>query len=125
MRRMQKVHIKGSQGSWDAEVTYEDGRKETLACLHAYFWKTTPKGPMYDDPWPEEVRKLSKFEKHVALIKEKGRVIMTTDETDPSRSRGLGFFTRTGYTGVFAIDDFVLDDDSMRLRLTERIANPK
>src|SRR4051794_13732606 len=77
--RMQRVHIKGSQGSWDAEITYEDGRKETLACLHAHFWKTTPQGPMYDDPWAGDVRKLSKFDKHVALIKEKGRVIMTTD----------------------------------------------
>jgi hypothetical protein len=119
---MEQVAIRGSQGSWEADVTYEDGSKEKLACLHAYFW---PRGQTYDDPLTPEVRQMRKFEKHVALIKEKGRIIMTTDKIDPTKSRGLGFFTRTGYIGVFAVEDFELDDNGMRLLLTKRIANPK
>jgi hypothetical protein len=123
---MEKVRIKGSQGSWEAEVRYEDGHTEILACLHDHFWRNTPDGPYYNDPWTPELRTTAKFLKHVEVIKSTGRVIMTSDKIDPSKERGAaGYFTRTGYIAVFTIDNFVLDEDSMRFRFVRRIANPK
>jgi hypothetical protein len=31
---MHVTKFKGSQGSWEAEVTYSDGSREILACVH-------------------------------------------------------------------------------------------
>jgi hypothetical protein len=52
-----------------------------------------------------------------------GRVILTTDKINTAKSRGEGFFERTGYVAVYAIDDFRVDDEGMRFRFTDRIAN--
>ena len=85
--KMQNVKIRGSQGSWEAQVTYPDGRKEILPCVHQHFWKSGPSGPGYDDPWTPDLRKSAKFAKHVELIRSKGRVILTADKIDRSKTR--------------------------------------
>ena len=117
--------IKGSQGSWEAEVTYGDGTKEVLACVHQHYWRNGPSGPYYDDPWATNqgyaIRDSAKFSKHIALIRSKGRVILTTDKIDESKQRAEGFFQRTGYVAVYDIADFVLDDRGMRFRFVGRI----
>ena len=120
---MQTVKIKGSQGSWEAEVTYPDGRQEVLACVHEYFWKKGPSGACYDDPWTPELLKSNKFIKHVDLMRTKGRVIVTKDDVNKSKNRGAGFFARTGYVGVFDIDGLVVDDNGTRFNFTRRVAN--
>jgi hypothetical protein len=119
------VKIKGSQGSWEATVSYPDKRKEVLACVHKHFWKVGPSGPCYDDPWTPELRKTSKFANHVELIRTTQRLILTTDDVDESKRRGEGYFRRTGYIGIYTIEDFVVDDSGMRFRFLERIARPK
>ena len=121
----QVAKIKGSQGSWEAEVTYPDERKEVLACLHQYYMKGGPSGPTYNDPWTPELRISTKFAKHVELIRSKGRVILTSDDINEGKGRGGGFFSRTGYIAVYGIDDFIIDDEGMRLRFTDRIINAK
>ena len=103
-------------------MTYPDRRKEVLACVHQHFWRSGPSGPCYDDPWASDLRKSPKFTKHVELIRSKGRVILTTDKIDESKNRGEGFFERTGYIAVYNIDGLVLDDEGMRFRFADRIA---
>ena len=39
--------MRGSQGSWDVEVTYADGNKEILPTAHRYFWRVDRAGPYY------------------------------------------------------------------------------
>ncbi len=108
--------FKGSQGSWEAEVTYSDGSREVLACVHKHYFKRDADGFYYEDPWTPELRQTAKFAKHVELIHSKGRVILTTDDVNESRGRGEGFFKRTGYVAVYPVSDFVIDDNSMRFR---------
>jgi hypothetical protein len=105
-----------SQGSWEAEVTYSDGSREILACVHKHWFKRDAGGFYYEDPWTPELRQTAKFATHVEMIRSKGRVILTTDEINQSKRRGEGFFKRTGYIGVYPISDFVVDDESTRFR---------
>ena len=112
--KMQNVKIRGSQGSWEAQVTYPDGRKEILPCVHQHFWKSGPSGPGYDDPWTPDLRKSAKFAKHVELIRSKGRLILTADKIDRSKTRDERFFERTGYIAVYNIDGLIVDDEGMR-----------
>lgn len=122
---MEKVHIRGSQGSWDAEVTYPDGRTERLPCVHAHYWQKEPTGNYYNDPWIPELRDTGKYKKLVEQISTVRRVIVTTDTVDLTKPRGAGYFQRTGYTGVFTIDEFEANDERMRFRFVNRIANPR
>jgi hypothetical protein len=118
---MTAVHVtkfKGSQGSWEAEVTYSDGSKEVLACVHKHYFKRDALGFYYHDPHlaiPEHVRS-TKFTKQIELIRSKGRVILTTDDVNESKMLDPGFFKRTGYVAVYPISDFVIDDEGMHFR---------
>lgn len=127
---MKKVIMKsiiGTQGSWEAQVSYDDGSKEMLPCLHKYYTKGI--WPKYYDPWATDqgyaIRESAKFTKHIALIQENRRVILTDDEVDESKNRAEGFFQRKpkphGYLGVYAIKDFVLDETGMHLVFTDRM----
>jgi hypothetical protein len=112
--------ITGSQGTWQVTVKYDDGTTDVLPCVHQYFWQNAPGGPYYDDPLDEGdggIGDTNKFQKHVALIREKGRVVLTTDE---SKGRGKGFFQRTGYVAVYSIADFTLDETRVRFRFDDR-----
>ena len=118
---MQQAKFVGAQGSWNALAVYDDGAQETLACVHKHYLQNTD----YEDFWTLDLRQLPKFAEHIDLIRERNRVILTTDDVDPSKLPGRGFFKRTGYVAVYAIGDFVLDETSMRFRLVQRIANAK
>jgi hypothetical protein len=72
---------KGSQGTWHAEVKWNDGTTERLACVHQHFSKAghyyDPLSPeFYDTPADEDPR----FAEWLDLIRAKGRVIMTKSE---------------------------------------------
>ena len=123
MTNRMKVKCKGSQGSWEATVIYPDKTQEVLACAYEYWVKGGPDGLCYYDPWTPELMRTNKFAKHVELLKSKGRVIITSDEINQAGGRGAGFFKRTGYKGIFAIDGLTIDDSGMRYRLIERIAD--
>lgn len=93
--------MRGSQGSWDVEVTYADGSKEILPTVHRYFWKVDLAGPYYqrgpaDITW-DGFRQNARFADHLALLSAKKRVVLTTDDIDEAP----GLFKRTGYVGVF------------------------
>ena len=85
--------FKSSQGSWEADVTYSDGGREVLACVHKYFFKRDAASFYYDDPWTPDLRESTKFAKHVELIRSKGRVILTTDDVEESSGRRRVFQT--------------------------------
>jgi hypothetical protein len=106
---MHVTKFKGSQGSWEAEVTYSDGSKEVLACVHKHYFKRDADGfYYYHDPYlalTEHFRS-TKFTKQIELIRSKGRVILTTDEVDESKEFDVGFLKRTGYVAVYPISDF-------------------
>jgi hypothetical protein len=113
--------IRGSQGSWDVEVTYADGSKEVLPTAHRYFWKVDQTGPYYqrdpaDASW-SGFRQHAKFADHVALLNAKKRVVLTTDDINEA----AGVFKRTGYVGVFDIADFSLDESGLFFRFVRRL----
>jgi|SRR6516164_4801101 hypothetical protein len=110
--------IRGSQGKWDVDVTYSDGSRETLPTAHRYFWKG---GDVYhrgdpDISWPI-FRDKPQFEEHVNLIKEKRRVVVTTDDIDEA----TGMFKRTGYVGVFDVDGISVTKDGLTFRFVRRL----
>lgn len=117
---MTVVHVtkfKGSQGSWEAEVTYSDGSKEVLACVHKHYFKRdadastitilTSRSPNIFGAQSSPNR---------SSFRSKGRVILTADDVDESKELDIGAFKRTGYVAVYPISDFVIDDAGMRFR---------
>jgi hypothetical protein len=91
-----------------------------LPCVHRYFWQNAPGIPYYDDPLGDGgggIGDTNKFRKHVVLIREKGRAVLTTDE---NKGRGKGFFQRTGYVAVYSIADFTLDETRVRFLFHDR-----
>jgi hypothetical protein len=121
----------GYQGQWYADVTYDDGTKERLPCVHEHFYRWNNGRPYYEDPWASTkrkdtyaVRQNAKFKPHIAMIQEKRRVVLTTDTVDVSKDRAEGYFKRKpkGYRGVWEIDNFKLDEQSMRFDFVERFA---
>ena len=115
--------ITGSQGAWEVTVRYDDSTSEVLPCAHQYFCRGGPDGLHYDDPFGDGdggVGDTKKFQKHVALLREKGRVVVTTDFIDESKGRGKGFFKRDDYVAVFSIADLMLDGTRVRFRFVDR-----
>ena len=112
---MRVKNIRGRQGDWNALVEYDDGSTETLPCVHDHFWR---EGREYHDLWNgADLRHTNKFQTHMELMRSKRRVVMTRNETDPSRSRGHGTMKRTGYRGVFNIKNFVFNDDGIHFTI--------
>ena len=113
--------LRGSQGSWDVEVTYADGSKEVLPTAHQLFWKVDQNGPYYqrgpaDLSW-EGFRQNAKFADHVAFLDAKKRVVLTTDDIDEV----TGLFKRTGYVGVFDIAEVSLGENGLFFRFVRRL----
>jgi hypothetical protein len=108
------ARCKGSQGQWQATVTYNDGTQEILPCVHSFFWRA---GRHFHDPWTPEWFTKTKFKKHVALIKEKMRVIVTDSDVDPRKvrivGRGHGAIKRLGYKGIFTIENLVINEQGV------------
>jgi hypothetical protein len=113
--------IRGTQGSWDVEVAYADGSKETLPTAHKHFWKVDHGGPYYergptDVSWANFSQN-PKFAPHLALLNEKWRVVLTTDEIDEA----AGLFKRTGYVGVFDIAEVSVGENGLFFRFLRRL----
>jgi hypothetical protein len=118
MKTVIRKGIKGSRGSWEAEVPYTDGTKERLPCVHKHYRRTGPAGFCYHEP-RENFGDSVKREKHIGLIREKECVVLTEDSVDESKHPAL--IKRKGYVGVFSIVDFVFDDvNGMRFRFVDR-----
>jgi hypothetical protein len=110
---------KGSQGTWHAEVKWNDGTTERLACVHQHFSKAghyyDPLSPeFYDTPADEDPR----FAEWLDLIRAKGRVIMTKSEL--VRGGGYSHARRTGYIGVFDVTDITRDANGLHFRFVRR-----
>lgn len=123
MTTRMKLKCKGSQGSWEATVFYPDKKQEVLACAHAHWTKGGPDGLRYHDPWTPELMRTKKFARYVELLRSKGRVILTSDEVNEAGERGGGYFKRTGYQGIFKIEELTVDESGMKFRLTKRLAD--
>jgi hypothetical protein len=107
--------ITGRQGDWNAIATYDDDSTDLLACVHDRFWR---EGRQYHDPWNgADLRNTEKFKKHIELMRSKKRVIMTQNEMDLRRTHGPGAMKRTGYRGIFNIENFSFDDDGIRVTI--------
>ena len=50
-------------------------------------------------------------------MRSKKRVIMTQNEMDLRRTHGPGAMKRTGYRGIFNIENFSFDDDGIRFTI--------
>ena len=101
--------VTGVRGSWFAEV---DG--EALPCVHKYWWSNG----RYHDPFPNDDSK--KEEEFVNAIREKQRVILTTDDVFDNGTK----FKRTGYIALYKVANVQYDTvDGLRFDFKERLAN--
>lgn len=108
--------IRGSIGSWEAEVPYSDGTRETLPCVHKHYWRSG----YYHEP-AEKFSNHARLERHAALISRTGRVVLTIDEVDESRQQPIVKRKPNGYVGVFSVADVVFDAaDGLRFRFVDR-----
>jgi hypothetical protein len=107
----------GRQGDWTAEIVEWN---ERLPCVHQYFWTGRD---YYEDPHPELLT-YPEFKDYIALMREKGRVILTKDKVDPNKPYGPGKFQRDGYVGVYEIDDLTTDG-GLRFRFVRRVSSVK
>lgn len=112
---MTKKKAKGRQGWWFAQVD-----DIALPCLH----KTWLKGLNYHDPFKRHEGKglEKKINEAVDAIVVGRQVILTTDNEERDHKGEITSFERTGYIGVFEVDDVTYSaNDGLRLRLTKRL----
>lgn len=121
--------ITGFQGQWKAEVEWDDGSKEVLTCVHQLLCKGSGSGFRYEDPndWiGKNVAARSKFAEQVQMIKSERRVIVTTDSINENVPYGDGYYTRTGYVGVFDVADIKSNSNGrLAFRFTKRYAKAR
>ena len=114
-----KIKVKGVQSQWYVEA----GDLGRIATCHGCY--ITRAGYCYDhkarqgdkvDPsW------LRKHDELVSLLREKKLVVLTQDEV--TEGDPLPTIRRTGYSGIFSIDDVNEVDGVLTFRLVERIAD--
>jgi hypothetical protein len=117
MKRVKK--LRGMQGSWLVDVTYDDGSVERLPTAHAYFWAS---GKEYhrglgDVGSTGFFKDTKKFTDYIDALKAKKRVVLTKDDIDEAAHH----FERTDYLGVFDVDDIKLSDNSLSFRFVQRL----
>ena len=118
------MKFKGSQGSWEAVVTYDDGTSETLACVHSDHLAA---GRLYHDPGFTDKGHVTfgntaRVKRYIDLIRTKGRVIRTENKIDPSKQRGRGRYKRLAKSyAVFPIINFVIDANGLRFDFCPRL----
>lgn len=116
-----RAKISGQAGRWTAQVTYPDGQKQELGCVHQYFFK----GMEYSAPALTKVnvgtRGRNEYRRCCDLIRETNRVVITLDSFDDTRPLGDGSFKRTGYVGVYQIANLIEDDNGVRFDLIRPI----
>lgn len=105
----------GSPGNWFAEIG-----GTSLPCVHRHWVR----GGLHDDPNVVDSRD---YQRLISGIREKGYVILTTDEViDEKKS-----FKRTGYIAIFGVKDLEVAGTHLTFRLGEKIefddwiANPR
>ena len=112
---MKYKKIRGLQGQWKAEVTWEDGSKELLTCVHQKLCKGGGASFRYEDPngWIDvnNKRRDKQFAEQVGMLQSKQRVVVTVDKVNEGKPYGDGYFTREDYLGVFDIADLRFDDN--------------
>jgi hypothetical protein len=108
---MQTKTATGKRGSWLATV---DG--ELLPCVHEYWWVKGDPSRRYNDHMLKQSQHNSDF---VAKIREKGRVILTTDK--PNSVTIPAPFERTGYVAVWTVEDVEFDENGLRFRFVDKV----
>jgi hypothetical protein len=123
---METVTIIGKRGSWYADVDFIDG-KETLPCLHKYFWKgrnlyVHHKTPRYD-------AEFDLVTQMIETIRRTGKaIVVNSDPTFDKAGEPIGWTRQTGnnaYVGVFGANVVTFDKTGFVIEFTHRIANPK
>jgi hypothetical protein len=112
--------IAGQRGTWWVTVTFNDGTKEKLACVHDEY-RCGPGKLQYFDSIPPDLRTGKKYLDQIALMQEKKRVVFTSDKKFPQNDRGHNRFQRTDYTGIYNIADLVIDETGTRFEIADRI----
>jgi len=106
--------------AWFATATWEDKTQDRLPCAHKYWCEGN--WPHYSDAWfgTTDAAHHGKVAPWIAAAKADPRVILTEDAVNKDAISGDGFFTRTGYVGVFDIADLIIDRDGLRFKFTKR-----
>ncbi|MDT0574885.1 hypothetical protein RM533_01655 [Croceicoccus sp. F390] len=105
--------VKGERGSWFATL-----EEDKLPCVHKHWVKKLA----YLDPGYEADPE--KWDKFVAAISEKKRVVLTTDEvSEPSDGEGKRSFKRTGYVAVWEVDNVAAGKDGFSFDFVSRICD--
>lgn len=105
----------GSRGSWFALV---DG--EELPCVHDHWWVKGNRERRYND---HLLRASLHNDNFVARIKEKRKVVLTSDK--PHSAINPVPFKRTGYIALWTVEDIEFDENGLRFRFTEKIDDLK
>ncbi len=108
------------RGVWAAVVTYTDGTKERLACIHEDLLFSEGTKQFYQTTFSEDQ---SKARTLINLLREKKRAIVTESAHHSDGSLILPR-NRIAYTGVVSIDDIIASGDplSLRFQITGRYA---
>jgi hypothetical protein len=99
----------GQRGSWFAVVN-----GERLPCVHEHWYRRG----LYHDPNAYRDNP-AKWDELIQSIREKKRVILTRDKVVDE----LKSFERTGYIGVFEVDDISRDGFDLKFRFVKRLAH--
>lgn len=122
-----RLKARGERGSWFAEV-----EGERLPCVHMHWFQF--RTATYDDPWlrPGEAKADELFE----ALKTTRRAIFTDDKVigtkAPSRlddgtiDKGeRPLFERTGYRMLYEVAEVVFDQNGLRFKCTNKLAELK
>jgi hypothetical protein len=111
----------GQRGVWAAVVTYTDGIKEKLGCIHEDHLVSEGGKQFYQTTFLEDEQ--SKAKTLINLLREKRRAIVTESARDADGSLILPR-NRIAYTGVVSIGDVSASGDppSLRFQITGRYA---
>jgi hypothetical protein len=111
----------GQRGVWAAVVTYTDGTKEKLGCIHEDRLVSEGGKQFYQTTFLEDEQ--NKAQMLINLLREKQRAIVTESARHSDGSLILPR-NRIAYTGVVSIGDVIASGDppSLRFQITGRYA---
>lgn len=87
----------------------------TLPCAHDHWYK---KGE-YHDPNAYRTPTKKKWDDLIAAIREQKLVILTKDKVIDE----LSSFDRTGYIGIFEVENVTVTGNDLRYQFVKRVAN--
>jgi len=107
--------VRGQRGSWFASAG-----GELLPCVHAHWFKDE----WYADPGAHPGHPghpgHPQWDEFIAAIKASKKVILTADNVDEA-----GNFERTGYIGIFSVNDVAVSDGILTFKFVERLEDAK